>query len=146
MTLAVGAPDSASVITFGDLGRDGLLVKPKQEQGGKFGKRTVQMILDHFNTNKDFYNISLDTPELTSKKLRTWMRSNGWKKSHFKEGEVRSSPRKKARKDTLSSGLPLGDADADADDDDDDDDDDEEDSDDGEETATQVQPGAATGA
>ena len=74
------------------------------------------------------------------------MRSNGWKKSHFKEGEVRSSPRKKARKDTLSSGLPLGDADADADDDDDDDDDDEEDSDDGEETATQVQPGAATGA
>ena len=31
MTLAVGAPDSASVITFGDLGRDGLLVKPLKE-------------------------------------------------------------------------------------------------------------------
>ena len=45
-------------------------------------------------------------------------------------------------KDTLSSGLPLSDADAD----DDDDDEGEEDSDDGEETATQVQPGAATGA
>ena len=31
MTLAVGAPDTASVITFGNLGRDGLLVKPLKE-------------------------------------------------------------------------------------------------------------------
>ena len=90
------------------------------------------MILDHFNKNKDFYNSSVDTPELTTKKLRTWMRSNGWKKSHFKEGEVRTSPRKRAKKDALASCLPLGD-----DDDDDDDGDDEgsDDDDDDDETA-----------
>ena len=70
------------------------------------------------------------------------MRSNGWKKSHFKEGEVRSSPRKRARKDTLASGLPLGAAD----DEDDDEDEEASENEDTEETATQAQPAAATGA
>ena len=53
------------------------ICRTKQRQGGRFGKQTSKVVVDHINTHMKTYNPDQSTPLMTTKILRSWMNSNG---------------------------------------------------------------------